>query len=311
MKLRNFFLTVLAAAFTFAACEKPTPSTPETGETAKFAGNWWLMVTVDGAEKVVMPASSDSYLSVADAIMVENEPLSIADNIFTFAAVEGGYTIKTQAAKYVYNGPYNEGWSNKFSFSSDLPEKAGVWTVEEKADGTVKITNTESENCVQYDSQYKTLSLKPASEGAVLPKLVKADNPVETPTMVWTPGEKFYAEEATINGTAGVDVVKLGTSSVVGSGKITIPAGTQKLSFYGVAWKGKSGSVTITGTGVSKTFDFVSNNGAANNSPYTITAADTDKYELTFSPALAANTELTFASVSGKTRVIMWGFTAE
>lgn len=30
MKLRNFFLAALAAAFTFAACEKPAPETPET-----------------------------------------------------------------------------------------------------------------------------------------------------------------------------------------------------------------------------------------------------------------------------------------
>ena len=319
MKLRNIFFAALAATFAFASCESADPDNGTNGGNnggesgAKYAGNWWVVVTVDGTEKVAMPANSESYLSVADAVMVDGKPCSTAANIFTFTAVEGGYTIKTPAGKYIYNGPYNDSWGNKFSFSAELPESAAVWKVEEEADGTVKIVNTTSNTYFQYGKSYKTFSLKSSSDdNVILPKLVKADNPVEAPTMVWTPGDKFYSEKAKINGASEeTPVVKLGTSSVVGSGSIIIPKGTTKLSFYGVAWKSQSGEVTITGNGVNETLSFTANVGATSNSPYTITAAESDKYVLTFSPALAANTELTFTTVKNKYRVIMWGFVAE
>lgn len=316
MKLRNFFFAALAATFAFASCEQANPDggtgNGPAAPTAEYAGDWWLVFDVSGTNKVAMPSASESYLNVADAIMVDGQPFSLASNVFTFTATEGGYTIKTPAGKYLYNNTYNDGWSNKVAVSETLPETAAVWKVEKNDDGTVKVINVTSNTYLQYTS-YGTVSLKAESDDStVYPKLVKADNPVSTPTMVWTPGEKFYSDKAKINGASEeTPVVKLGTGSAVGSGSIIIPKGTTKLSFYGVAWNGKDGAVTVTGTGVNETLTFASNTGAANSSPYTITVQDTDKYSLTFSPALAADTELTFTTVKNKYRVIMWGFVAE
>ena len=90
--------------------------------------------------------------------------------------------------------------------------------------------------------------------------------------------------------------VKLGTSSK--SGYFTSQAvgvtGSKKLSFYAVAWKGKSatlyvrvnggGSVTSDGTAL------VANDGATSNPPFTITVSDSDYYTLDVTGLTASST---------------------
>ena len=90
--------------------------------------------------------------------------------------------------------------------------------------------------------------------------------------------------------------VKLGTSSK--SGYFTSQAvgvtGSKKLSFYAVAWKGKSatlyvrvnggGSVTSDGTAL------VANDGATGNPPFTITVSDSDYYTLDVTGLTASST---------------------
>ena len=135
-----------------------------------------------------------------------------------------------------------------------------------------------------------------------------ADVPPFTSNVIWKLGNKAYSEKATVNGTSNVSVLKLGTSSVVGDATITIPAGTTKVGFYGVAWNGKSGKVTASVAGT-KIYEqaLASNSGAANNAPYTLTVKDTDYYEFTLPAPCEADTTVTLATVSGATRVILWG----
>lgn len=123
-----------------------------------------------------------------------------------------------------------------------------------------------------------------------------------------TADTKSYSESANVNGVKSVKVLKLGTASIVGSETVTIPAGTKKIAFWGVAWKGKTGIITATVDGqkiYSKTL--ASNDGATGNNPYTMTVADTDYYEIVLDEALAADTAVTLATESGATRVIVWG----
>ena len=135
-----------------------------------------------------------------------------------------------------------------------------------------------------------------------------ADVPPFTSNVTWKLGNKAYSEKATVNETSNVSVLKLGTSSVVGDATITIPAGTTKVGFYGVAWNGKSGKVTASVAGT-KIYEqaLASNSGAANNAPYTLTVKDTDYYEFTLPAPCEADTTVTLATVSGATRVILWG----
>lgn len=95
--------------------------------------------------------------------------------------------------------------------------------------------------------------------------------------------------------------VKLGTSSK--SGYFTSQAvgvtGSKKLSFYAVAWKGKSatlyvrvnggGSVTSDGTALT------ANDGATSNPPFTITVSDSDYYTLDVT-GLTASSTITFST---------------
>ncbi|MBO7256214.1 MAG: hypothetical protein J6V04_02675, partial [Bacteroidales bacterium] len=128
-------------------------------------------------------------------------------------------------------------------------------------------------------------------------------------------GSKYYTEKATVNGESGVSVLKLGTSSAIG--KYTTKAlpltGDMTLSMYAVGWNGKNSKLTVTvnngGTingATSVTIQPKANTGAANNSPYTITVTDSDYYTFDLE-GVTESTTLTFSTVSGATRVILFG----
>ena len=128
----------------------------------------------------------------------------------------------------------------------------------------------------------------------------------------WTLGESAYDNEATVNGTAGVSVLKLGTSSKVGTATVTIPAGTKKITFYGVSWKGKEASVAfkIGGETVYKQA-LKPNDGAANNSPFTMTVTSSDQYTYTLSEVPSSPVTATITTDGSNTRVIIFALNAE
>ena len=115
-----------------------------------------------------------------------------------------------------------------------------------------------------------------------------------------TPSASYSLKDSTFNGEQASGV-KLGTSKK--SGYFTSQAvgvtGSKKLSFYAVAWKGKSatlyvrvnggGSVTSDGTAL------VANDGATGNPPFTITVSDSDYYTLDVT-GLTASSTITFST---------------
>ena len=135
-----------------------------------------------------------------------------------------------------------------------------------------------------------------------------------TSNLLWTLGEKGYSSKVIINETE-YDALKLGTSSAIGSATITIPAGTTKVGFYGVAWNGKAGTVTASADlagGVFFTQELVSNSGANNNSPYTVaTPSDSDYYEIDvvslLGAAAPADITVTISTVAQAFRALIWG----
>ena len=116
-------------------------------------------------------------------------------------------------------------------------------------------------------------------------------------------GEKSYYEEATING-ENYPVLKLGTSKLNGAASFTIPAGTTKMTLYCVAWNGKAGKLKLSGncTITPSEISPASNSGANNNSPYTMTVSDSDRYEFTVSGASSE----TVINLESEGRVILW-----
>ena len=92
-----------------------------------------------------------------------------------------------------------------------------------------------------------------------------------------------YSEKATVNGTADVPVLKLGTGSKYGTATLTLPEGTTSLTFYAVSWKGQPTAVLFRLDGEDMAYvEPAANDGLSNSSPYTLTVSDNDKYTVTF-----------------------------
>lgn len=121
---------------------------------------------------------------------------------------------------------------------------------------------------------------------------------------------------ATINGQKDVKVLKIGTSSKVGDITITIPAGSKRAVFYAVACKGKATTLEFSTGGVTTgSIDIKANDGAINNTPYTLTVSDKvnegDKYEVVVPEALPTDMDFKITTASGKaTRAIIFGLKA-
>ena len=198
MKLKNFFFAAVAAAFAFAACESADPDAgtgntggntdgdnqggsgdvveTQTGFTG--AGTYWITAN-DLVGKPVVGKNYD-YLKVEDAWKKPSGIISSsAQNAFTFAEVEGGYTIQDSNGKYLYATQFSGNWNKNFNVSESLPSSGAVWTVEVAQNGECTITNTTSETFIQYSPNYTNFGHYPsAQEGGIYPKLVKVENPV-------------------------------------------------------------------------------------------------------------------------------------
>lgn len=127
----------------------------------------------------------------------------------------------------------------------------------------------------------------------------------------WTLGTNAFSEKATVNDVADVPVLKLGSSNKSGTATLKIPAGTTKVSFYGVAWKGKTATIKASvGETQVATQALTANDGAANSTPYTLTVADTDKYTITLPAKLETETAVTVTTTTNA-RAILFAIKAE
>ena len=124
--------------------------------------------------------------------------------------------------------------------------------------------------------------------------------------------------DSKING-AACSGVKLGTSSNAGFFTSTAVGveGTKTLSFYGMAWKGKSATIYIKveGSDDIKSVAVKANDGATGNPPYTITVTDADYYSveltgLTADSKIMFSTDTTFSTASSSAaRAVLAGIT--
>lgn len=127
----------------------------------------------------------------------------------------------------------------------------------------------------------------------------------------WTLGTNAYSEKATINDVKGVSVLKIGSSKKAGTATLKIPAGTTKVSFYGVTWKGKTATLKASvGETQVATQDLTANQGATGNAPYKLTVEDTDKHTITLPAKLAADTDVTVTTTTNA-RAILFAIRAE
>ena len=305
--------------------EQPEPSVP-----AIEAGPYWIMGTKDNVTKVMSPLAAEKnygYAPSEEAV----DGKSYAKNVFTFAAVEGGFTIADASGRYYYQ---EKGTTYKtFNAGTDGKLPGCVWTVAKNADETYTIVNKESGKTIRYaEDTYTSFGVYTDEEanGSVLVNLVKADSPLEDKPaepeqpavdVPWTVGTAAYSDLATIDGTANVPVLKLGKSDAVGTATIKIPAGTTTVKFSAVAWKGKSTKLTFSAEGLGTIHEVTlkGNDGATSTAPYTITTDGSEVQNINVY-ALVANinngtpaplpTELVVTVTTDATnyRAILWGF---
>lgn len=193
-----------------------------------------------------------------------------------------------------------------YTVSPASGDGAGTVTVkfaanETEKDVTVKLTVSTTEE-VATKSYTVTLTHKGVSA---------AGTEDFSSSVEWTLGTNAFTEKATINDVKDVPVLKLGTSKKAGSATLKIPAGTTKVSFYGVAWKEKTATIkaSVGGTQVA-TQKLVANIDATGKEPYTLTVADTDKYTITLPAKLETETEVTVTTTTNA-RAILFAIKAE
>ena len=132
----------------------------------------------------------------------------------------------------------------------------------------------------------------------------------EVDGLKWTvnDADKAYVQSATVNGES-VSVVKLGASSAAGKATLTVPAGSERLTFYAVSWKSKPASLKLSAGGTEiTTISPAANDGAFDNPPYTITVGDSDKFEVDIPENV---TEILFETTGSNKRVIIFNVVAE
>lgn len=193
-----------------------------------------------------------------------------------------------------------------YKVSPESGDGAGTVTVkfaanETEKDVTVKLTVSTTEE-VATKSYTVTLTHKGVSA---------AGTEDFSSSVEWTLGEFAYSDKATINDVKDVPVLKLGSSKEMGTATLKIPAGTTKVSFYGVAWKGKNATIKASvGETQVATQKLVANIGATGISPYTLTVEDTDKYTITLPAKLETDTAVTITTTT-KVRAILFAIKAE
>lgn len=188
----------------------------------------------------------------------------------------------------------------------------------ESGDGNGSVTVSFAENTTDKDVTVK-LTVSTTAEVAtksytvtLTHKGVSAAGTEDFSSSVeWTLGTNAFSEKATINDVADVPVLKIGSSKKAGSATLKIPAGTTKVSFYGVTWKGKTATLKASvGETQVATQDLAANDGATGNTPYKLTVEDTDKYTITLPAKLEADTDVTVTTTT-KVRAILFAIRAE
>lgn len=149
------------------------------------AGDYWIVFEKGAA----LPLSS-AYGYLYTAPVKEGEDGSItgaANNIFTFKAVEGGFTIQDPAGQYYCM----QGTYDSFNVYAELPETGGVWTIKQTGKTAYEVANAANGKVMQYDPNYSSAGAY-SSERGIYPNLVKVEVVPEPEPL----GESMKIEEA-------------------------------------------------------------------------------------------------------------------
>lgn len=133
--------------------------------------------------------------------------------------------------------------------------------------------------------------------------------------VTWTLGANSYSENATVNGSEQISVLKLGTGKKQGSAEILLKKGTKKVNYFAIAWsKDATTLVFKVGDNVVGEQALQANSTLYGNQPYTLTIEDPAKsrYKIELPSALENDTNVTVTTKDGaKYRAVLFGIQAE
>ncbi|MBO4634970.1 MAG: hypothetical protein J5669_06315 [Bacteroidales bacterium] len=221
---------------------------------------------------------------------------------FTVTTAEFGYTAAVASTEEGKNLSISAGATGPASAEAQTVTVSSTTVAPTEGDaitlGTISVYRKEG------DTQAKIITIKKA--------VAKSGSTSEWATTETSNVAMAGVENGSDAKVNGYDAIKLGTSKLGGSMKVTVPSGSTKLHIHAAAWKGVNGlSLNISGATVSPTsINLTADDGISNNSPFTLAGDPEDFYfEITLSNITAA-TEITFATSTGK-RCVIWGCNAE
>ena len=225
------------------------------------------------AEFLAAPESSDVWYELTGEI------ISIAKQDY------GNFTIKDATGEiYIYGMTSKWVGSNDKSFS-----QIGLKVGDTVTLGTLRGSYNGQPQGGGNPVPAFYISHVPGEGGEVVTPPAGEAGEYDPQGVTWTLGEKAYdntsgsnAQTGTVNGVSVANMLKLGTGSLVGDATLHVAAGTKKLGFYCVAWKGKTAQVkfSVDGTEVT-TITPAANTGATGNPPYaSITVTESDYFEV-------------------------------
>lgn len=295
----------------------------EAGETKKWKEmgiNVGDIVTVTGPKTSYNGAPQLKNVSVENHIKVTD--ISLADFRNLPDDKNTWYRISGKVGKSTENGTKHdlENYGNFALFDGDIqvyvygvkngwggPKgEFGKLGVKEGDDLTIVCYKTSYNGLIEADGCFYVSHTEGGSE---TPGPGPGGADYET-TLVYMGVESFYDDGvATINGVSDVKVLKFGTSKKAGECMVMIPAGSTKIVFYGIGWAGKDDVFTASfATFTQGEVTLKANSGATGNSPYTITATDSDYYTIEFNVPIEEEMPLTLKSTA---RCIIWGLQAK
>ena len=179
--------------------------TQEAAVPAFVPGSYWIV----SGESVAKPLSSNYGAMECEAVWTSPSSYASSEaNVFTFEAVDGGFTIKDSKGKYLYSNKSSSGWYTTFNVAATLPETGGVWTVEKGTDGLYVIKNTASMQFIQYNTSKSAFEhYENVKSGSLKPILVQAETMMPALTFATSLSFAAEGESKTITLPEGVTVV--------------------------------------------------------------------------------------------------------
>lgn len=312
---------------------------PDTGDTqdgndskAHLSGKSCPMYAV--AKNVAasdVPTFTMKHLTSVVAVTVTNandDPLTVNSVSFSAPAgttIFGSFFINfTENGDAVYTNHTTASWTSN---TSNLTVKNGT-PIAKNGKATFYLAikpfaaNIDDELKISVNGYEKTHKLTKDVEfkaGKIEAVNFKYDKPAPsgfattyTSNVTMTAGSNASKAKVKIGGTE-YDAIKAGIKNGAGKLSIKIPAGTTKLHIHAAGWKGDASSFTIEGATVSdKTITLISDDGVANNTPFTLKGDPTNYYKELSLTGVTAETTLTItANKASKCRFVIFGVNAE